>query len=142
MQVVVLAGGSIRVDGAVPDLAATAALASFVNGGGVGTLIAAGFGVGMAAAGGQVLAGGVLAVAPALLGDAGGGLRERRGTPRRNRQAGHAGGGRVPAGVSCQLDGPMSEVRTAGPQFGKKATAARDRGAGQTPRRARRAFAS
>ncbi|GAA1034118.1 ABC transporter permease [Virgisporangium ochraceum] len=72
---------------AAVEVAATAALASFVNGGGLGTIIAAGFGLGMAAAGGQILAGGLLVVALALLVDALGAILQRVVTPRQLRKA-------------------------------------------------------
>jgi osmoprotectant transport system permease protein len=75
---------------AAVQVAATAALASFVNGGGLGTIIAAGFGLGMAAAGGQILAGGLLVVALALLVDAVGAVLQRLVTPRQLRKAGRA----------------------------------------------------
>jgi osmoprotectant transport system permease protein len=75
---------------AAVQVAATAALASFVNGGGLGTIIAAGFGLGMAAAGGQILAGGLLVVVLALLVDAVGALLQRVVTPRQLRKAGRA----------------------------------------------------
>ncbi len=71
---------------AAVQVAATAALASFVNGGGLGTIIAAGFGLGMAAAGGQILAGGLLVVALALLVDALGAVLQRLVTPRQLRK--------------------------------------------------------
>jgi osmoprotectant transport system permease protein len=72
---------------AAVQVAATAALASFVNGGGLGTIIAAGFGLGLAAAGGQIVAGGLLVVALALLVDAAGAILQRLVTPRPLRQA-------------------------------------------------------
>ena len=52
---------------AAVQVVATAALASFVNGGGLGKIIAAGFGLGMAAGGGQIVAGGLLVALLALL---------------------------------------------------------------------------
>jgi osmoprotectant transport system permease protein len=75
---------------AAVQVAATAALASFVNGGGLGMIIAAGFGLGLAAAGGQILAGGLLVVVLALLVDALGALLQRAVTPRQLRKAGRA----------------------------------------------------
>ncbi|HEX5541502.1 MAG TPA: ABC transporter permease subunit [Micromonospora sp.] len=45
---------------AAVQVVATAALAVFVNGGGLGQIIGAGFGLGIAAGGGQILAGGLL----------------------------------------------------------------------------------
>lgn len=52
---------------AAVQVVATAALASFVNGGGLGQIISAGFGLGIAVGGGQILAGGLLVGALALL---------------------------------------------------------------------------
>ncbi|GAA0946405.1 ABC transporter permease subunit [Virgisporangium aurantiacum] len=72
---------------AAVQVAATAALASFVNGGGLGTIIAAGFGLGLAAAGGQILAGGLLVVGLALFVDGMGALLQRAVTPRQLRKA-------------------------------------------------------
>jgi osmoprotectant transport system permease protein len=72
---------------AAVQVAATAALASFVNGGGLGTIIAAGFGLGIAAAGGQILAGGLLVVALALLVETLGAVLQRVVTPRHLRPA-------------------------------------------------------
>jgi osmoprotectant transport system permease protein len=72
---------------AAVQVAATAALASFVNGGGLGQIIAAGFGLGIAAGGGQVLAGGILVVLLALLVEGLGALLQRLVTPRRLRKA-------------------------------------------------------
>jgi osmoprotectant transport system permease protein len=70
---------------AAVQVAATAALASFVNGGGLGTIIAAGFGLGIAAAGGQILAGGLLVVVLALMVEGLGALLQRAVTPRHQR---------------------------------------------------------
>jgi osmoprotectant transport system permease protein len=52
---------------AAVQVVATAALASFVNGGGLGQVIAAGFGLGLAQGGGQIVAGGIAVAALALL---------------------------------------------------------------------------
>ena len=52
---------------AAVQVVATTALASYVNGGGLGQIIAEGFGLGISAAGGQILAGGVLVALLALL---------------------------------------------------------------------------
>ncbi|MEH1127026.1 ABC transporter permease [Micromonospora sp. CPCC 206061] len=52
---------------AAVQVVATAALASFVNGGGLGQIISAGFGLGIATGGGQILAGGLLVALLALL---------------------------------------------------------------------------
>lgn len=51
---------------AAVQVVATAALASYVNGGGLGQIIAQGFGLGISAAGGQILAGGLLVALLAL----------------------------------------------------------------------------
>lgn len=72
---------------AAVQVVATAALASFVNGGGLGTIIAAGFGLGVAAAGGQILAGGLLVVVLALIVEGLGALMQRLVTPRGLRKA-------------------------------------------------------
>jgi osmoprotectant transport system permease protein len=52
---------------AAVQVVATAALASFVNGGGLGQIIRAGFGLNLSVGGGQVLAGGLLVALLALL---------------------------------------------------------------------------
>ncbi|MEV6600518.1 ABC transporter permease subunit [Actinoplanes sp. NPDC051346] len=53
---------------AAVQVVATAALAAFVNGGGLGQIIAAGFGVGMSnGGGGQIVAGGIVVAGLALL---------------------------------------------------------------------------
>jgi osmoprotectant transport system permease protein len=75
---------------AAVQVAATAALASYVGGGGLGTIIAAGFGLGIAAAGGQILAGGLLVVVLALVVEGLGALLQRAVTPRPLRAAGRA----------------------------------------------------
>lgn len=63
------------------QVVATAALASFVNGGGLGQIITAGFGLGIATGGGQVLAGGLLVAALALLVEGALALVQRAVTP-------------------------------------------------------------
>lgn len=67
---------------AAVQVVATAALASFVNGGGLGQIISAGFGLGMAVGGGQILAGGVLVAVLALLVEGVLAVVERAVTPR------------------------------------------------------------
>jgi osmoprotectant transport system permease protein len=52
---------------AAVQVVATATLAVFVNGGGLGQIIGAGFGLGMVTGGGQILAGGLLVAVLALL---------------------------------------------------------------------------
>ncbi len=67
---------------AAVQVVATAALASFVNGGGLGQIISAGFGLGIAVGGGQILAGGVLVAGLALLVEGVLAVAERIVTPR------------------------------------------------------------
>ncbi|TDC82337.1 ABC transporter permease subunit [Micromonospora sp. KC606] len=67
---------------AAVQVVATAALASFVNGGGLGQIIRAGFGLDIAAGGGQIIAGGVLVAGLALLVEGALALVERAVTPR------------------------------------------------------------
>lgn len=67
---------------AAVQVIATAALASFVNGGGLGEIIRTGFGLSIAAGGGQILAGGVLVAGLALLAELVLGGVERLVTPR------------------------------------------------------------
>jgi osmoprotectant transport system permease protein len=55
---------------AVVQVVATTGLAALVNGGGLGMIVSAGFGLGIAAGGGQILAGGVLIAGLALLAEA------------------------------------------------------------------------
>jgi osmoprotectant transport system permease protein len=64
------------------QVVATVTLAVFVNGGGLGTIIGAGFGLGMATGGGQILAGGLLVALLALLVEAVLAVGERLVTPR------------------------------------------------------------
>lgn len=67
---------------AAVQVVATAALASFVNGGGLGQIIRAGFGLGISVAGGQILAGGLLVALLALLVEGVLAVVERAVTPR------------------------------------------------------------
>lgn len=80
---------------AAVQVVATAALASFVNGGGLGQIISAGFGLGMAVGGGQILAGGVLVALLALLADLLLAAGERAVTPRPLRRARRGQAGRA-----------------------------------------------
>ncbi|MPZ28369.1 MAG: ABC transporter permease subunit [Micromonosporaceae bacterium] len=64
------------------QVVATATLAVFVNGGGLGQIIGAGFGLGMVTGGGQILAGGFLVAVLALLVESGLALAQRALTPR------------------------------------------------------------
>jgi len=72
------------------QVVATVTLAVFVNGGGLGTIIGAGFGLGMATGGGQILAGGLLVAVLALLVEGGLAVAQRLLTPRAMRRAGRA----------------------------------------------------
>ncbi|MEV0805613.1 ABC transporter permease subunit [Micromonospora sp. NPDC050200] len=72
---------------AAVQVVATAALASFVNGGGLGQIIRAGFGLDIAAGGGQIIAGGVLVAGLALLMEGVLALVERAVTPHPLRRA-------------------------------------------------------
>jgi osmoprotectant transport system permease protein len=67
---------------AAVQVVATVTLAVFVNGGGLGQIIGAGFGLGMTTGGGQVLAGGLLVAVLALLVEAGLAVAQRIVTPR------------------------------------------------------------
>lgn len=67
---------------ATVQVIATAALASFVNGGGLGQIISTGFGLGMRVAGGQIVAGGLLVALLALLAEGILAVAERAVTPR------------------------------------------------------------
>lgn len=67
---------------AAVQVLATAALASFVNGGGLGQIISAGFGLGLAIGGGQVIAGGVLVAGLALVAEGVLAVLQRVVTPR------------------------------------------------------------
>ncbi|WP_328421210.1 ABC transporter permease [Micromonospora sp. NBC_00389] len=66
---------------AAVQVIATTALASFVNGGGLGEIIRTGFGLSIAAGGGQIVAGGVLVAGLALLAEVILGGVERLVTP-------------------------------------------------------------
>ncbi|MGW1059598.1 ABC transporter permease [Micromonospora rubida] len=72
---------------ATVQVLATAALASFVNGGGLGQIIRAGFGLDIAAGGGQIIAGGLLVAGLAVLAELVLALVERVVTPRPLRPA-------------------------------------------------------
>lgn len=72
---------------AAVQVVATAALAALINQGGLGTIISAGFGLGITTGGGQVLAGGVLVAGLALLVEGVMAVVERKVTPAVLRQA-------------------------------------------------------
>jgi osmoprotectant transport system permease protein len=69
------------------QVVATATLAVFVNGGGLGQIIGAGFGLGMITGGGQILAGGLLVAVLALLVEGVLALAQRAVTPQPLRRA-------------------------------------------------------
>lgn len=71
---------------AAVQVVATAALASYVNGGGLGQIIAQGFGLGIDVAGGQILAGGLLVALLALAVEGVLAVVERLVTPKPLRQ--------------------------------------------------------
>jgi len=73
---------------ATVQVLATATLASFVNGGGLGMIISRGFGLGMASGGGQILVGGFLVAALCLLAEGLLAMGERVVTPRALRARG------------------------------------------------------
>lgn len=72
---------------AAVQVIATAALASLVNGGGLGQIISAGFGLGLSVAGGQILAGGLLVALLAISAEVLLAGLERLVTPRPLRRA-------------------------------------------------------
>ena len=72
---------------AVVQVVATATLASFVNGGGLGMIISRGFGLGLAAGGGQIIAGGLLVIVLCLGLEGLLALVERWATPQHLRKA-------------------------------------------------------
>ncbi|ROO62808.1 osmoprotectant transport system permease protein [Micromonospora sp. Llam0] len=73
---------------AAVQVVATAALAAFVNGGGLGQIISAGFGLGISIGGGQILAGGLLVATLALITEGLLAVLERAFTPRPLRRTG------------------------------------------------------
>jgi osmoprotectant transport system permease protein len=74
---------------AVVQVVATATLAAFVNGGGLGMIISRGFGLGISVGGGQIIAGGLIVIALCLLLDGVFALVERVVSPRDRRGASH-----------------------------------------------------
>jgi osmoprotectant transport system permease protein len=85
---------------ATVQVIATAALASFVNGGGLGQIIRAGFGLDIAAGGGQIIAGGLLVAGLAVLAELVLALVERLVTPRHLRRARRRAGRRAAAAIA------------------------------------------
>ena len=87
---------------AVVQVVATATLAAFVNGGGLGMIISRGFGLGLASGGGQVVAGGLIVIVLCLAIEGLLAVAERLVTPRPLRRAGrHAG---------SAADAPLTQV--------------------------------
>jgi len=80
---------------ATVQVIATATLAAFVNGGGLGMIISRGFGLGLASGGGQVLAGGLLVAVLCLIAEGLLALAERAVTPKPLRVRRKMSGGRV-----------------------------------------------
>lgn len=83
---------------AAVQVVATATLAVFVNGGGLGQIIGAGFGLGIVTGGGQILAGGFLVAMLALLVEGALALGQRALTPRSLRRGGRRVAAAAPAG--------------------------------------------
>jgi osmoprotectant transport system permease protein len=84
---------------AAVQVVATATLAAFVNGGGLGMIISRGFGLGIASGGGQIVAGGLIVIALCLVLEGLLAIAERFVTPRGLRRVG-ARGGTVDASLS------------------------------------------
>jgi osmoprotectant transport system permease protein len=83
---------------AAVQIVATATLAAFVNGGGLGMIISRGFGLGLASGGGQVIAGGIVVIALCLGLEGLLALAQRRLTPRALRSTGR----RAPSSAADQ----------------------------------------
>jgi osmoprotectant transport system permease protein len=77
---------------AAVQVVATATLAAFVNGGGLGMIISRGFGLGIASGGGQIIAGGLLVIVVCLVLEGLLAAAERLVTPKPLRSGGHRGG--------------------------------------------------
>lgn len=90
---------------AAVQVVATAALASFVNGGGLGQIISAGFGLDISVGGGQILAGGLLVALLALLVELLLALLERLVTPRPLRRGGRRGARRADQRAAAAITG-------------------------------------
>jgi osmoprotectant transport system permease protein len=80
---------------AAVQVIATATLAAFVNGGGLGMIISRGFGLGLASGGGQELAGGLIVAVLCLIAEGLLALGERAVTPRHLRAPGRMSEGRA-----------------------------------------------
>lgn len=90
---------------AAVQVVATAALASFVNGGGLGQIISAGFGLDISVGGGQILAGGLLVALLALLVELLLAGLERLVTPRPLRRAGRRNSRRADQRAAAAITG-------------------------------------
>jgi osmoprotectant transport system permease protein len=90
---------------AVVQVIATATLATLVGGGGLGPIISLGFGLGLAAGGGQVIAGGLLVIVLCLLAEGLLGLLQWAVTPRALR-----GGGRRPPSSAADAAVPARDA--------------------------------
>ena len=101
---------------AAVQVVATAALASFVNGGGLGPDHPAGFGLGIAAGGGQIVAGGVLVAGLALLVEVVLAVRRTAGHPPAAARAAGSAAGRPgpPTPPGTRLTRPGDALRRAG----------------------------
>jgi osmoprotectant transport system permease protein len=87
---------------AAVQVVATATLAAFVNGGGLGMIISRGFGLGIASGGGQIVAGGLIVITLCLVLEGVLALAERSLTPRGLRRVvGHRAGVADPALTSA-----------------------------------------
>jgi osmoprotectant transport system permease protein len=73
---------------AAVQVVATATLAAFVNGGGLGMIISRGFGLGLASGGGQIIAGGLIVIVLCLALEGILAVAERLATPRPLRRTG------------------------------------------------------
>jgi osmoprotectant transport system permease protein len=85
---------------AAVQVVATATLAAFVNGGGLGMIISRGFGLGIASGGGQIVAGGLIVIALCLLLEGLLAVAERFLTPRGLRRVAGRGTAGRRAGVA------------------------------------------
>jgi osmoprotectant transport system permease protein len=85
---------------AMVQVVATATLAAFVNGGGLGMIISRGFGLGISVGGGQIIAGGLIVIALCLALDGLLAMVERAVSPRHQRRGTH----RPPAAADAVME--------------------------------------
>jgi osmoprotectant transport system permease protein len=90
---------------AAVQVVATATLAAFVNGGGLGMIISRGFGLGLGSGGGQVVAGGLLVIVLCLGLEGLLAVAERLVTPRPLRQARHGASSAVDVALAPIVPG-------------------------------------